>query len=147
MSTQYALMICWMQISEIHFSELLCTFFPSLSSLKNLNNTSPRQIMQLISGHWSLNGFLHKMKQTSSPRCRFCLNSDETVEHFIFFCPYFDQHRNIFKHLCLKITKSWPPTPSLIPQSTPLWRSFINFIVSSKRFFIRMCIPDVIICI
>ena len=108
-------------------------FFPSLSSLKLLSNTPPRQIIQIISGHCCLNAFLYKIKKTSSPRCRFCLNSNETVEHFIFSCPFFDQDRKKFKDSSLKITKSWPPTPSLIPQSAPLWNSFVNFILSSKR--------------
>ena len=90
-------------------------------------------IIQIISGHCCLNAFLYKIKKTSSPRCRFCLNSNETVEHFIFSCPFFDQDRKKFKDSSLKITKSWPPTPSLIPQSAPLWNSFVNFILSSRR--------------
>ena len=102
-------------------------FFPSLSSLK-----APRQIIQIILGHCSLNAFLYKIRKTSSPRCRFCLNSNVTVDHFIFWCPFFDQDRKIFKHSSLKITKSWSPTLILIPQSAPLWKSFVHFIISSR---------------
>ena len=105
-------------------------FFPSLSSLKALRNTPSRQIIQIISGHCSFNAFLYNIKKTSSPRCRFCLNNNETVEHFTFCCPFFDQDRQILKPSSLKITKSWPPTPSLIPQSSPLWKSFVHFIIS-----------------
>ena len=102
-------------------------FFPSLSSLK-----APRQIIQIILGHCSLNAVLYKIRKTSSPRCRFCLNSNVTVDHFIFWCPFFDQDRKIFKHSSLKITKSWSPTLILIPQSAPLWKSFVHFIISSR---------------
>jgi ribonuclease HI len=109
------------------------TFFPSLSSLKVLSDTPPRQITQIISGHCSLNAFLYKIKKTSSPRCRFCLTNDETIDHFLFCCPFFDQDRKNFRQNSLKITKSWPPIPSLIPQSAPLWKSFVNFIISSRR--------------
>ena len=38
-------------------------FPPSLSSLKALSNTPPRQIFQIISGHCSLNAFLYKIKK------------------------------------------------------------------------------------
>jgi hypothetical protein len=57
-------------------------FFQSLSSLKVLSDTPPRKITQIISDHCSLNAFLYKIKKTSSPRCRFCLKSDETIDHF-----------------------------------------------------------------
>ena len=33
---------------------------------------------------------------------------------------------------CLKIARTWPPTPSLIPKSTPLWKSLVHSLVYHK---------------
>ena len=49
-------------------------------------------------------------------------SSVETVEHFLFYCPFSDHRSNVFKQNCLKITKTRSRTPNLIPKSAPLWK-------------------------
>ena len=41
--------------------------------------------------------------------CRCCLADVETVDHYLFFCPFFNFHRTQIKYCCKKITKGWPP--------------------------------------
>ena len=48
--------------------------------------------------------------------CRCCLADVETVDHYLFFCPFFNFHRTQIKYCCKKITKGWPPKLSQIPQ-------------------------------
>ena len=83
--------------------------------------------MNLISLYWLIKTL--KIRGMLTLKSGFCLNSNETVDNFILCCLFFDQDRKIFKLNSLKITKSWPPTPSLTPQSAPLWKSFVHFIM------------------
>ena len=93
------------------------THLPTLKKLfqhflqrKYLGHAKVRRQVNQLKFSFSRNG-----EKKSSPRCRFCLNSDETVEHFI------EQDRKKFQHNSLKINKSWP-----------LWKSFVHFIISSR---------------
>ena len=65
-------------------------------------------------------------KKVSSPRCHFCLNCDETVENFFIFLIITEPSSN-----CVKMAKTWPP--SLVPKSGLLWKTFVHFVLSSKR--------------
>jgi hypothetical protein len=51
------------------------------------------QLTQFLSGHGGYRKYLHRFGHDNSPRCPECPEEDEDVEHCIFRCPRFNQHR------------------------------------------------------
>ena len=41
--------------------------------------------------HAPLNAHLHRIKKEHPAKCVYCPDSDETIEHFLFHCPLYDQ--------------------------------------------------------
>ena len=58
-----------------------------------LARMSLARFVRVISGHNSLFYFRSKVDKEISPRCRFCLEADETFEHLINECPRFITYR------------------------------------------------------
>ena len=62
---------------------------PSHSFLAETSHMSRAQVsilMQLHTGHISLNYFLHKISKVESPVCPACQLNDKTVHHYLFEC-------------------------------------------------------------
>ncbi len=47
-------------------------------------------VFRLRTHHAPLNAHLHRIKKDHPAKCVYCLDSDETVEHFLFRCPLYD---------------------------------------------------------
>ncbi|KAF9542354.1 hypothetical protein CPC08DRAFT_620124, partial [Agrocybe pediades] len=51
-------------------------------------------LVQLRTGHFPLNDYLHKRKLAPSPICRACNEQQrETIDHLIKECPAYQEHR------------------------------------------------------
>ena len=50
-------------------------------------------IFHLRTQHAPLNAHLHRIKKDHPAKCVYCPDSDETVEHFLFHCPLYDNIR------------------------------------------------------
>ena len=59
---------------------------------KSCSRESEILIFRLISGHFSLNGFLYKIWKAVSPKCT-CGYNEETVEHYLCNCIHYSEQR------------------------------------------------------
>jgi len=71
--------------------------FPDLQSFENIWKYGPlsHALTSVYTGHCSLNYFQSKVGRTSNPECS-CGEEKETVEHFMFHCPVWDEQRKEF---------------------------------------------------
>jgi hypothetical protein len=56
-----------------------------------------RIVCRVITGKVDLNGFLFKIKRSSTPNCKWCEGEEETVEHFLMKCPHYEELRNTWR--------------------------------------------------
>jgi len=73
-------------------------------SLLKLSRLQLCVVSRLITGACRLNHYLHSISCVNSPLCDFCVvtgeQSDETVDHFLIYCPYFEiQRQELFKNI------------------------------------------------
>jgi hypothetical protein len=77
--------------------------FPFTALFKRFNMLTRKQsstILQIRSGHFPLNKYLHKIKKKDSDRCQACdvdeegLSPPESINHFIFDCQAHTEARN-----------------------------------------------------
>jgi len=61
--------------------------------LRSLNRKALRLLIQVISGHSTLNRHLFIMGLTASPNCAYCGEEEETSAHFVCVCPFFNSIR------------------------------------------------------
>jgi len=61
--------------------------------LRSLNRKVLRLLIQVISGHSTLNRHLFVMGLTDSPNCAYC-GEEETSAHFVCVCPFFNSTRH-----------------------------------------------------
>ena len=64
-------------------------------------------------------------------RAKWCLATLKGV--YIWVSSAIGKQMNFSKSIRAAVRPYWPPTPSLIPQSALFWKSFVNFILSSRR--------------
>ena len=55
--------------------------------LRKSNKSNLRSVIQIVTGHNSLNYFQHKLGNVLSPNCTQCEESEETGYHFLCECP------------------------------------------------------------
>ena len=106
-------------------------FFPSLNSASVVGSLqlSP-QMAQVITGHCSLNVHQHRFGFKDDPGCE-CGAAEETVEHFLFYCPKYERDDLII--VSLEVTGMWPPPLARIPEDKTLWLAMSRFVRKSKR--------------
>jgi len=77
---------------QINSSSLSKNFLKLISNAK-----LPRQVSSLISQlhitHIPLNSYLHRFKWVDNPRCPACREKEETVEHYLLYCPAYAHER------------------------------------------------------
>ena len=108
---------------------------PSLPSAKfsTLVHFLPRHhasaIMQLRTGHVPLNHHLAKIGKTPSPACPSCGAAYETVHHFLFLCPAYEESRHALR---AKVGPHKMNHEGLLanPNNT---RHLLKFVESTKR--------------
>ena len=116
-----------------HSGECTRPFFSNVKSTRSLLSLSmDRATAQIVSGHSLLRSHQHRFGFVGNPSCE-CGYRSETTEHFLFSCPLFHSLRSSFATTSLKITNSWPPPLSTIPQNMDLWSVFRQLLRSSKR--------------
>jgi hypothetical protein len=119
----------WMRTST---GRLTWSFFPNTTTDDEIEELNiPYQAAQLFTGHCRLNLYLNRFTHAAS-MCS-CGRDQESVTHFMFRCPIFNETRQIFRHKCFQVTKIWPPTLSAIGKNLSLIKALIKFIVKSKR--------------
>ena len=61
--------------------------------INKLHRAHHTAIFRLRTHHAPLNAHLHRIKKEHPAKCVYCPDSDETVEHFLFHCPLYDNIR------------------------------------------------------
>ena len=118
-------------------------FFQSYYAVRTyaLTNRLSWALGQLVTNQHPLRKHLHKSGRHNSPICPVCGGAEETVVHFLFECPGFDQHRERFYD-------AWAQATEL---QYPDWQSFLDitnhtansatlyalnrYVVQTRRFF------------
>ena len=88
-----------------HTKEIIKTVELSKEDKKYLlkkNRNQIKLIVSWISGHCRLNKHLTRMKIRNNPVCRFCEENEETPEHIIKWCGYFEEKRYEFNQFLIK---------------------------------------------
>jgi hypothetical protein len=102
----------------------------------NLTRKQTSLIMQVRTGHIPLNFYLHRIGKTDTDRCAKCINNQhgasakESVNHFIFDCPAYDEYR---QELTAKIGRSHLNFPSIM-SNTDHMKALVTFINRTRRF-------------
>ena len=63
------------------------------TQITKLSRTNIKRIVQMLTGHATLQRHLFLMKMEEDPTCQNCLEEEETVEHFLTECPAFARER------------------------------------------------------
>jgi ribonuclease HI len=99
-------------------------------SNKEISRNSASRIFQLRAGHAPLNQYLHRFKRVEMPRCPACGHPNETVEHYLLYCPKYD-------HECWPIIRkaggSRPKLNKLLSK-VDLLQPLANYIEATERF-------------
>ena len=61
--------------------------------INQLHRAHQTAVFRLRTHHAPLNAHIHRIKKEHPAKCVYCLDSDETVEHFLFHCPLCDKIR------------------------------------------------------
>ena len=118
-------------------SRITHTFFPTVHSAFTLPTLKPSfEMSQLLSGHSLLNSHQTKLNNNISSLCS-CSLDDESIDHFIFFCPLHIVARRPFIACVHSLSLSWPPLLFLLTSSPALWSAFSLFVVTSRRLVKR----------
>ena len=62
--------------------------------INQLHRAHQTAVFRLRTHHAPLNAHLHRIKKEHPAKCVYCPNSDETIEHFLFHCPLYDNIRS-----------------------------------------------------
>ena len=62
--------------------------------INQLHRAHQTAVFRLRTHHAPLNAHLHRIKKEHPAKCVYCPDSDETVEHFLFHCPLYDNIRS-----------------------------------------------------
>ena len=63
-------------------------------AINQLHRAHQTAVFRLRTHHAPLNAHLHRIKKKHPPKCVYCPDSDETVEHFLFRCQLYDNIRS-----------------------------------------------------
>jgi hypothetical protein len=97
---------------------------------QEISRAAASRIFQLRVGHVLLNQYLFRFKRVDNPRCPACGHPNETVEHFIVYCPKYAHER----WPLLQRTGNTPPKLIKLLTSTKLLMLLVNFIDATERF-------------
>jgi ribonuclease HI len=92
--------------------------------LHSLSVSERRIICRLITGKVGLNQYLHIIKRSDSPYCKWCVDKEETVEHFLLEC---SQHQSLRSSL-------WTSIHNLLPDTLLLSLSVKHLVVGDKTW-------------
>ena len=109
-------------------------FFPEASAAKILSyRRNSYQLIQVLSGHSRLNGFLNRIGKRDDPTCD-CGIEEETMEHFLFSCPLHHMHRITLKNVALREgATSWPPPLAELAKSRKSLEALSSLCIKSGR--------------
>jgi hypothetical protein len=54
-------------------------------------------LTQVLSGHGCFRSYLHKMNRAADSMCTYCGDPDDTVEHTMFHCSHWENHRETMR--------------------------------------------------
>jgi hypothetical protein len=111
-------------------------FIPTVCSASALLNLRPSvSVYQLISGHCALNGHQNRFGFSETAAC-LCGHAVESIDHFLFECPRFDQVRLTTLAVAFESMPNsvgWPFPLYYFPQHVPLWNALVSFVHKTKR--------------
>jgi hypothetical protein len=117
-------------------------FFPTIASSNTNTSLFPSSnyaLLQLISGHCTLNNRQHRFSFSATPACK-CGNANETTTHFLFEYTLFARLRLLLNELVEANKGCWPPPLLEFPTSTKLWKSLITYIFATKRLELKRAV-------
>ena len=116
--------------SDILYNE---TFLPYDQRCRDPEIPQPITLpLQILSGHWRLRSFLHRINVEPDSWCS-CRQDSETFEYFLFHCPSFEIHRIPFKNQCIRSLGIWPPSLQSIGSELKTIKAMSSFIFKTKR--------------
>ena len=103
-------------------------------------------LARLRNGCTDLNDHLYRLKLETSPFCKFCKTEIETIEHYIFHCPKYDNYRTILiedlgklninqNEINLQLLLTGGDGSNRI--RLKILRNFVNYVRLTERFDIR----------
>ena len=104
-------------------------------------------LARLRSGCTDLNDHLYKTKLEPSPLCKFCKTETESVEHYIFHCTKYDNHRKVLFDELAKLNIDQTKTNlqllltggvGLKKDRLNILRIFMNYVKLTERFDIQL---------
>jgi hypothetical protein len=102
-----------------------------LSLLQGLDWCQASLLMQLCTGHTSLNHHLFRIRKVESPVCIHCRGiTVETVKHLLIDCPFYRRERHVLQR---KIKRNAASISFLLSNPTAL-KPLLTFIHSTGRF-------------
>ena len=113
-------------------------FFPSPTHFQcySQHNHHSWALGQLLSGQHPLTAHLHATHRRSSPICPVCMQTPETLVHYLLECPAFAQQRATYLGLIFDLTL--PPSQQDLSRLTATHQglnALDQYIITSRRFF------------
>jgi len=102
------------------------SFFAKVEDRLNIRIKTTPKLTAITTGHGNIKSYLYKCKIIDNPQCQ-CKNGDQTMQHIIFECTIFDQHRDKLKAVVMK-TEDWPVRFNKL--STIYYKNFKEYIDS-----------------
>jgi ribonuclease HI len=124
----------WKKSPRYPLSRSVDKSLPSNKFLHLVDNISRSQsaiLTQLRTGHSPLNNHLFRIRSSETPVCPHCGNlTVETVSHFLFQCPHYQQERHMLRR---KLKRSANSLSFLLsnPQAV---KPLLKYIIATKRF-------------
>ncbi|XP_067142881.1 uncharacterized protein [Centruroides vittatus] len=108
-------------------------FIPSIEKRQQKKSFKTTfELTQCLTGHGAFNTYLHRFKKKSYNHCNIDINCEDSVDHFLFECTKYHEHRMNFERVCLQEGHNWPPKTQDLFACDKLLKAMTKFIRDSK---------------
>lgn len=114
-------------------NQLVDDFIPLIKNF--LNNKQFKisfQITQLLTGHSNINSYLHRFGFKQTNNCPCDQDTLQTIEHLLFFCPFYDTERAHLERMVLQEGGNWPCKRNMLIDNKNIYLQLISFIFSAN---------------
>lgn len=106
-------------------------YFPDIADRLNIKLNLTHNFTLMVTGHGSINSYLHRFKLSDTPTCP-CGTQDQTTDHLLFECKLLQKERKILTTTILK-SDVWPTSkPDLIKKHFKAFLQFTKAIETDK---------------
>ena len=123
---------CWTNASSTLDRSTPSKKFLKAISQKELSHIDASQIVQFRIGTTPVNQYLRWIRRVDSARCPVCGDKEETVEHFLLFCPAYAHERWVLTQQAKKLRK--PMTMEMLLGTPEMIREVMKFIRVTNWF-------------